>query len=149
MIFNAFQEAVGSAQGSPGSLRADWGRGQWFYFVGFNDTLVIATFSQVHPERTLPGVPRRALTVSRYPWHIAGRSLGGVWSSRALMGAPEAAMRTPGCPLGALWPPLGPSKIIEKPLVFVAFSAMGESGELPGASWRPLRAPWTVHCGFR
>ena len=28
------------------------------------------------------------------------------------------------------------------------FQAWGESEEVPGASWRPLRAPWTVHCGF-
>ena len=53
------------------------------------------------------------------------------------MGAPEAAMSTPGCPLGALWPPLGPSKIIEKPEVFVAFSAMGR---IWGAPWGILAA---------
>ena len=35
------------------------------------------------------------------------------------MGAPEAAMRTSGCPLEALWPSWGASKFTEKPLVFV------------------------------
>jgi len=39
--------------------------------------------------------------------------------------------------LGALWPPLGPSKIIEEPLVFVAFSAMGR---IWGAPWGILAA---------
>ena len=53
------------------------------------------------------------------------------------MGAPEAAMRTPGCPLGALWLLLGPSKIIEKPLVFVTFSSMGT---IWGAPWVILAA---------
>ena len=46
-------------------------------------------------------------------------------------------MSTPGCPLGALWPPLGPSKIIEKPLGFVAFSAMGR---IWGVPWGILAA---------
>ena len=73
MIFHDFQEALGSGQESPGSLRADWGRGQWPDFVGFNGTLVIGTFSHLHPDRTLPGVPRRG---SEEPSDVPGELLG-------------------------------------------------------------------------
>ena len=47
-------------------------------------------------------------------------------------------MRTSGCPLGALWPSWGASKIIEKPLVFVVFSSMG-------GIWG---APWVILAAF-
>ena len=73
MIFHAFREAAGSGQGSPGSVVADWRRRRWVYFVGFNDGLVIGTFSQLHPERTLPGVPRRG---SEEPSEVPGELLG-------------------------------------------------------------------------
>ena len=73
MTLHEFWEAIGSGQESPGSVVADWRRGRWLYFIGFSDTLVIGTFSQLHPERTLPGVPRRG---SGEPSEVPGVLLG-------------------------------------------------------------------------
>ena len=73
MISHEFWVAIGSVQVGPGSVVADWRRRRWVYFVGFNDGLVIGSFSQVHPERTFRGVPRRG---SEEPSEVPGELLG-------------------------------------------------------------------------
>ena len=70
MIFHDFREALGRAQESPGSVVSF---GEWVYFVGFKGTLVIGTFSQLHPERTLPGARRRG---SGEPSEVPSELLG-------------------------------------------------------------------------
>ena len=92
MIFHDFREALGSGQESPGSGMADWGRWQWLYFVGFKGTLVIGTFSQVHPERTLPGVPRRGSgEPSEVPSELLGCPQGTLVGRKGSRGGPWEA----------------------------------------------------------
>ena len=64
---------MGAPKVALGVWGIDWRRGQWLYFVGFNDTLVIGTFSQVHYERTVTDVSRRG---SEEPSEVPGELLG-------------------------------------------------------------------------
>ena len=68
-----FGRPLGAPKVALGVWGAEWRQRRWLYFMGFNDTLVIGTFSQVHSERTLPGVPRRG---SEEPSEVPSELLG-------------------------------------------------------------------------
>ena len=92
MIFHDFREALGRAQESPGSFFSEWGRVRCVYFVGFKGTLVMGTFSQLLPERTLPGIPRRGSgEPSEVPRELLGCPQGTLVGRKGSRGGPWEA----------------------------------------------------------